>query len=137
MVVRGQRALDGRADLAVVPDDGVEPEQALGDAGPEPGGGAAAVAFEAELVFRVQMIASTRANAITAWTTEYLGLAVEQLRSQGRLVDDTLLTHLSPAQSDSIGLIGTITVDIDHELAQLDPTGHRPLREPTAAGLAT
>jgi len=77
------------------------------------------------------------ANAITAWTTEYLGLAVEQLRSQGPLVDDTLLTHLSPAQSDSIGLIGTITVDIDHELAQLDPTSHRPLREPTAAGLAT
>lgn len=63
--------------------------------------------------------------------------AVEQLRSQGRLVDDTLLTHLSPAQSHSIGLIGTITVDIDHELAQLDPAGHRPLRESTAAGLAT
>lgn len=73
------------------------------------------------------------ANAITAWTTEYLGLA-EQLRDQGRHVDDTLLAHLSPAQSNTIGLIGTITVDIDHELAQLDPTGHRSLRatrEPT------
>ena len=103
MVVRGQRALDGRADLPVVPDDGVEPGQALGDAGPEPGGGAAAVAFEAELVFRVQMIASTRANAITAWTTEYLGLAVEQLRSQGRLVDDTLLTHLSQRNRTASG----------------------------------
>lgn len=66
------------------------------------------------------------ANAITAWTTEYLRLAVQQLRSQGRLVDDTLLAHLSPAQSETIGLIGTITVDIDHELAQLDP--HRPPR---------
>jgi TnpA family transposase len=76
------------------------------------------------------------ANAITAWTTEYLGLAVEQLRSQGRRVDDALLAHLSPAQSDNIGLIGTITVDIDHELAQLDPTGHRPLRAPTAASPA-
>src|SRR5215831_16931051 len=53
MIVRDQRALEGRADLPVVPDDGVEREQALGDAGPEPGGGAAAVAFEAELVFRV------------------------------------------------------------------------------------
>jgi hypothetical protein len=71
---------------------------------------------------------SPRSNAITAWTTEYLGLAVEQLRSQGRRVDDLLLAHLSPAQSGSIGLIGTITVGIDHELAQLDPTGHRPLR---------
>src|SRR5215468_11257190 len=129
MVVRGQRALDGRADLPVVPDDGVEPGRALGDA-QSPAGARPPWRSRPSWFFRVQMIASTRANAITAWTTEYLGLAVEQLRSQGRLVDDTLLTHLSPAQSDSIGLIGTITVDIDHELAQLDPTGHRPLREP-------
>jgi len=67
--------------------------------------------------------------------TEYLGLAAEQLRAQGRRVDDTLLAHMSPAQSEPIGLIGTITVDIDidHELAQLDPTGHRPLRESALA----
>jgi hypothetical protein len=38
-------------------------------------------------------------------------------------------THISPAQSEPIGLIGTITVDIEAELARLDPTGHRPLRE--------
>jgi hypothetical protein len=31
--------------------------------------------------------------------------------------------------SCGVGLIGTITVDIDHELAQLDPTGHRALRK--------
>jgi TnpA family transposase len=69
------------------------------------------------------------ANAVTAWMTEYLGLAVEHMRARGRLVDETLLTHISPAQSEPIGLVGTITVDIDAELAQLDPTGHRPLRE--------
>jgi hypothetical protein len=51
---------------------------------------------------------------------------VQQLRSQGRLVDDTLLAHLSPAQPETIGLIGTITVDIDHELAQLDPPATAP-----------
>ncbi len=73
------------------------------------------------------------ANAITTWMTEYLGLAIEQLRSQGRRVDDTILAHMSPAQSEPIGLIGTITVDIDHELAQLDLTGHRPLREAALA----
>ena len=71
------------------------------------------------------------ANAITTWTTEYLGLAVKELRERGRRVDDELLAHISPAQSENIGLFGTITVDIDHELAQLDPTGHRPLRQPT------
>jgi len=69
-------------------------------------------------------------NAISTWTAEYLGLAVGQLRGQGRSVEDDLLAHLSPAQSEKVGLFGTITVDIDHELAQLGPTGHRPLRQP-------
>lgn len=68
-------------------------------------------------------------SAVTTWTTEYLGLAVDELRMQGRRVDADLLGHMSPAQSDNIGLFGTITVDIDAELAQLDPTGHRPLRQ--------
>ena len=69
-------------------------------------------------------------NAISTWTAEYLGLAVDQLRGQGRSVEDDLLAHLSPAQSERVGLFGTITVDIDHQLAQLGPTGHRPLRQP-------
>ena len=58
-----------------------------------------------------------------------IALGWQQLRSQGRLAGDTLLAHLSPAQSETIGLIGTIPVDIDHELAQLDPTGHRALSQ--------
>ena len=73
-------------------------------------------------------------NAITTWTAEYLGMAVGQLRGRGRRVDEELLAHISPAHSDNIGLFGIITVDVDHELAQLGPTGHRPLREPPAAG---
>lgn len=68
-------------------------------------------------------------NAVIAWMTEYLGLAVEHLRAQGRRVEQELLAHVSPAQSDNIGLFGTITVDIDAELAHLDTTGHRPLRQ--------
>jgi len=76
-------------------------------------------------------------NAISAWTTEYLGLAAEELRGRGRAVEDELLVHVSPAQSENIGLFGTITVDIDHELAQLDPTGYRPLRRPPATTGAT
>src|SRR5262245_30503195 len=51
VVVRDQGALDGRADLPVAPDDGVERQQALDIAGPQACGDAAAVAFEAELVF--------------------------------------------------------------------------------------
>ncbi len=72
-------------------------------------------------------------NAISTWTAEYLGLAVDELRGQGRLVDDALLAHISPARSENVGLFGTITVDIDAELARLGPTGHRPLRQPAAA----
>ena len=76
-------------------------------------------------------------NAITTWTTEYLGLAVDHMHAQGRRVDPDLLVHVSPAQSDTIGLFGTITVDIDAELAQLDPTGHRPLRKGQAVFTAS
>ncbi len=72
-------------------------------------------------------------NAISTWTAEYLGLAVEQIRAQGRHLHDAVLAHISPAQSESVGLFGTITVDIDAELAQLGPTGHRPLRQQAVA----
>lgn len=50
MITRDEGHLTG-ADLPVEPDGGVEREQALGDARPEPGGARAAVAFEAELAF--------------------------------------------------------------------------------------
>ncbi|WP_228800085.1 transposase, partial [Nocardia farcinica] len=64
----------------------------------------------------------------TAWTTEYYGLATEQMRRAGRRIDDEVLTHISPAHSENINFFGAIEVDIDAELAQLGPTGYRPLR---------
>ncbi|MEG8179758.1 Tn3 family transposase [Nocardia terpenica] len=67
-------------------------------------------------------------NAVIAWTTEYFGLAVEQMRREGRRVDDEVLAHVSPAHSENINFFGAIEVDIDAELAQLGPTGYRPLR---------
>ena len=67
-------------------------------------------------------------NAVIAWTTEYYGLAVDQMRRQGRRVDDEVLAHISPAHSENINFFGAIEVDIDAELAQLGPTGYRPLR---------
>jgi hypothetical protein len=73
-----------------------------------------------------------------AWTTEYYGLAVESMRAAGRHVDDEVLAHISPAHevlahispahSENINFFGAIEVDIDTELAQLGPTGYRPLR---------
>ncbi len=67
-------------------------------------------------------------NAVVAWTTEYYGLAVASMRAAGRRVEDEVLAHISPAHSENINFFGAIEVDIDAELAQLDPTGHRPLR---------
>lgn len=67
-------------------------------------------------------------NAVIAWTTEYYGLAVDQMRRQGRHIDADVLAHISPAHSENINFFGAIEVDIDAELAQLGPTGYRPLR---------
>ncbi|MGR6998722.1 Tn3 family transposase [Yinghuangia aomiensis] len=54
--------------------------------------------------------------------------AVAQLRRAGRVINDEVLAHVSPARSESVNFFGTIAVDYDRELAQLDGTGHRPLR---------
>lgn len=67
-------------------------------------------------------------NAVIAWTTEYYGLAVEQMRRSGQRIDDEALAHISPAHSANINFFGAIEVDIEGELAQLGPTGYRPLR---------
>lgn len=67
-------------------------------------------------------------NAVIAWTTEYYGLAVEQVRRAGQRIDDEVPAHISPAHSANINFFGAIEVDIEGELAQLGPTGYRPLR---------
>jgi hypothetical protein len=50
------------------------------------------------------------------------------MRRQGRRIDDEVLAHISPTHSENINFFGAIEVDIDAELAQLGPTGYRPLR---------
>src|SRR3954453_10252144 len=51
VVVGGQGSCDGLSGGAVVPDDGGEREQALGDAGGHAGQAAAAVQFQVQLAF--------------------------------------------------------------------------------------
>ncbi|WAX79575.1 Tn3 family transposase [Streptomyces sp. KMM 9044] len=67
-------------------------------------------------------------NTVICWHTTYLGLAVDELRRAGREVDAEVLAHISPARSSAVNYYGSITVDYDRELAQLDEHGHRPLR---------
>ncbi|MFH8343041.1 Tn3 family transposase [Streptomyces sp. AM6-12] len=78
-------------------------------------------------------------NAVVCWHTEYMGLAVDKLRGAGREVDAEVLSHISPARSSAVNYYGSITVDYEAELAQLDDKGRRPLRtvavDDPAAGL--
>lgn len=67
-------------------------------------------------------------NAVVTWSTEYYGLAVDSMRAAGRRIDDEVLAHIPPAHSENINFFGAIEVDIEGELAQLGPTGYRPLR---------
>ncbi|MGW5691186.1 Tn3 family transposase [Streptomyces asiaticus] len=69
-------------------------------------------------------------NSVVTWTTEYYGLVIAQMRVEGRAVDDELLAHISPAHSENVNFFGTINVEVDTELAKLDPAGYRPLRVP-------
>lgn len=76
-------------------------------------------------------------NAVVCWHTEYMGLAVGELCAAGREVDAEVLAHISPARSSSVNYYGSITVDYERELAQLDDRGHRPLRTVAADAPAT
>ena len=67
-------------------------------------------------------------NAVVTWSTEYYGLAVDSMGAAGRRIDDEVLAHISPAHSENMNFFGAIEVDIEGELAQLGPTGYRPLR---------
>lgn len=74
------------------------------------------------------MVPTLVTNAVVTWSTEYYGLAVDSMRAAGRRIDDEVLAHISPAHSENINFFGAIEVDIEGELAQLGPTGYRPLR---------
>lgn len=67
-------------------------------------------------------------NAIICWMTEYLGLAVDARSAAGQPIDDAVLAHISPAHSEPVHFFGSIPIDVDKELAQLDAIGYRPLR---------
>lgn len=67
-------------------------------------------------------------NAVVTWTTEYYGLAVDRMRQGGRSISDDILGHISPAHSENVNVFGSIIVDVERELAKLDPSGYRPFR---------
>lgn len=66
-------------------------------------------------------------NAIVAWTTEDLALAVAERRAGDNQVDDEVLAHVSPAHNENVDFYGTFSFEVERELAQLI-AGYRPLR---------
>lgn len=67
-------------------------------------------------------------NAVVLFNTVYLQDALEALREEGHTVTDEQVLHLSPALLDHINIYGSLTFDVEAELAR---TGHRALRPPT------
>jgi TnpA family transposase len=68
--------------------------------------------------------------AITLWNTVYLGRAVDQLRSQGAVIDDALLAHIAPLGWEHI----TFNGDYVWPTEPLQ-NAFRPLRNPRSAFL--
>jgi hypothetical protein len=68
--------------------------------------------------------------AITLWNTVYLGRAVDQLRSRGEIIGDTLLAHIAPLGWEHITFNGDY-------VWPTEPLQYafRPLRNPRSAFL--
>lgn len=66
-------------------------------------------------------------NAAILWNTVYLEAAIERLRSEGVVIDDEILAHLSPALWEHINPYGRMHFDVDAVLGRKEL---RPLREP-------
>jgi hypothetical protein len=73
-------------------------------------------------------------NAVVTFNTVYLQDALDVLRAEGHPVEDEHTVHLSPALSDHINIHGSLTFDVEQELAR---TGHRPLRSPRSHSATT
>jgi Tn3 transposase DDE domain len=72
-------------------------------------------------------------NAIIAWNTVYIGLALDALAADGADIDQGLVGHLSPALLEHVRVYGTYTFNVD---AEWHRTGYWPLRQPAAAAPA-
>src|SRR6516162_10197493 len=85
MVVGDQGLLDGCAGRPVVPDCGVECEQPLHDACPQPGGDAPSWRSRPSWFFSVQMIASTRCRSqFGNWRGCFSSLRAGRIRTRPR-----------------------------------------------------
>jgi TnpA family transposase len=64
-------------------------------------------------------------NAVVAWNTVYMWEAIEQLKKEGRQIDDADVKHLSPARYEHINVFGKYSFPVKEELSR---KSLRPLR---------
>src|SRR5262245_34895354 len=66
-------------------------------------------------------------NAVVVWNTIYTWQAIEQLKREGRQIDEEDVRHLSPARYEHINVYGRYFFPIGEEMNR---KGLRPLRKP-------
>lgn len=66
-------------------------------------------------------------NAVVAWNTVYMASAIDQMKAEGHLIQNTDLVHLSPARFEHINPYGKYQFNVDVELNRKQL---RPLRQP-------
>jgi len=66
-------------------------------------------------------------NTVVVWNTVYMWEAIEQLKREGRQIDEEDVRHLSPARYEHINVYGRYFFPIGEEMNR---KGLRPLRKP-------
>jgi TnpA family transposase len=66
-------------------------------------------------------------NAVVVWNAVYMWEAIEQLKREGRQIDEADIKHLSPARYDHINVFGRYSFPVEEALKRRKL---RPLRKP-------
>ena len=66
-------------------------------------------------------------NAIIVWNTRYMQAIIEQLESEGYVINEDDKKHISPCRFGHINKHGRLTFNVEKELNR---NGLRPLRMP-------
>ena len=67
------------------------------------------------------------ANAVIVWNTVYMWEAFQQLKREGRRIDEAEMKHLSPARYEYLNVFGKYSFPVQEELSR---ETLRPLRQP-------
>ena len=66
-------------------------------------------------------------NAVVTWNTVYMAAGIEQLRAEGRTVNEEDIARLSPARYEHINPYGKYRFEVEEGLSR---SRLRPLRQP-------